>query len=128
MRESKASNGNAEFGRVNAVIEEIDTHLVNLAQGHATDRQIIQGVQDVNTTILKEVNRIKNALNAVVSDIAILQLQNNPKGGEKMRVKVSAEKSVATKVVDVGVEEIHQELCTKTIMIIIDGPMATICI
>ena len=107
MRESKASNGNAEFGRVNAVIEEIDTHLVNLAQGHATDRQIIQGVQDVNTTILKEVNRIKNALNAVVSDIAILQLQNNPKGGEKMRVKVSAEKSVATKVVDVGVEEIH---------------------
>ena len=81
MRDSKASAGSAGFGRANAVIEETATQLANLAQGHAADRQIIEGVQGVNTTILQEVNRITHALDAVVADIAALRLQNNPQGG-----------------------------------------------
>ena len=81
MRDSKASAGSAGFGRANAVIEETATQLANLAQGHAVDRQIIQGVQGVNATILQEVNRITTALEAVVADIAALRLQNNPQGG-----------------------------------------------
>ena len=81
MRDSKASAGSAGFGRANAVIEETATQLANLAQGHAADRQIVEGVQGVNTTILQEVNRITHALDAVVADIAALRLQNNPQGG-----------------------------------------------
>lgn len=42
MRDLKASARNAGFERTNAVIEETATQLANLAQDHATYRQIIQ--------------------------------------------------------------------------------------
>ena len=83
MRDSRASAVNAGFWCTNAAIEQTTTQLTNLAQGHAKNCQIIRGIQDINTTILQEVNCITNELNAVVADIAALRLKNNPRGGER---------------------------------------------
>ena len=81
MRNSKATAENAGYGAANNVLmQEMATHLANLATNTAVDRNVVSSLSETNTRLVADIAAANATLVVVVADIAALRVQLNGMG------------------------------------------------